>query len=74
MDRRKRLAGAQLNWIVRVKDKLLGSVKFDSSPDKIERWGFCRKTCTDQRDSFMNANMNLLTDEECNTLFRQVNV
>ena len=46
--------------------------KLCSSSDKIERWGFCRESCTDQRDSFMFANMNLLTDDECYTLFRQV--
>ena len=40
--------------------------------DKIERWGFCREDCQDKKDTFMFANMNLLTDTECNTLFSQV--
>ena len=39
---------------------------------KIERWGFCRPECRDRKDPFMFTNLNLLTDRECNALFRQV--
>jgi len=38
--------------------------------DKIQRWGYCNSACTDDRDTFLFANMNLLTDQECETLFK----
>ena len=53
-------------------------VKFNKKPlilkeyqfkEKIQRWGFCNSACTDRRDTFMFANMNLLTDKECEVLF-----
>ena len=37
---------------------------------KIERWGYCNDACKDDNDSFMYANMNILTDEECTELFK----
>ena len=42
--------------------------------DKISSWGFCRSACTDHRDSIMFANLNLLTDEECETLLDKVDL
>ena len=45
---------------------------FSKIADKIERWGFCRKDCQDKQDGFMWTNLNILTDEECKTLFAQV--
>ena len=44
----------------------------NNSAGKIERWGFCSEGCRHKKDSFMLANMNILTDDECLTLFRQV--
>ena len=44
--------------------------KFDNQ-DKIERWGYCSKQCIDESDGFMYANMNLLTNKECETLFKE---
>jgi len=38
--------------------------------DKIETYGFCTSTCTDDRKGFMFANLNILTDEECEKLFK----
>jgi len=38
--------------------------------DKIESYGFCTSTCTDDRQGFMFANLNILTDEECEKLFK----
>jgi len=37
---------------------------------KIQRWGFCNSACTDKKDTFLFANMNLLTDQECKTLMK----
>ena len=37
--------------------------------DKIERWGYCDPKCKDSDDGFMYANMNLLTMDECKTMF-----
>jgi len=38
--------------------------------DKIETYGFCTSTCKDDRKGFMFANLNILTDEECEKLFK----
>ena len=38
---------------------------------KIKAWGYCSLTCKDNNNSFMYANMNVLTDEECNILMEQ---
>jgi len=37
---------------------------------KIQRWGFCNSACTDDRDTFLFANVNLLTDKECEELLK----
>jgi len=36
---------------------------------QIARYGFCDKACMDYRQGFMYANLNILMDEECETLF-----
>merc|ERR1712142_1194906 len=41
-----------------------------SKDGKIARYGFCDKACMDTRQGFMYANLNILTDEECETLFK----
>ena len=38
--------------------------------DKIESYGFCASSCTDERTGFMYVNLNILTDEECEKLFK----
>ena len=38
--------------------------------DKIESYGFCTSSCTDERTGFMYVNLNILTDEECEKLFK----
>ena len=38
--------------------------------DRIQRWGFCNSACTDDRDTFLFANVNLLTDKECEELLK----
>jgi len=47
------MVGVQQNW---------------TKKDKIESYGFCTSTCTDDRQGFMFANLNILTDEECEKL------
>ena len=37
---------------------------------KIERWGHCNEKCVDKSTGFSFANMNMLTDEECDTLIK----
>jgi len=34
----------------------------------IKKWGFCSPICQDKRQTFMSANLNILTDKECNVL------
>ena len=36
----------------------------------IERWGFCDSECEGNRKSFMFANLNILNNDECETLLR----
>lgn len=38
--------------------------------EKIERWGYCNPQCKDDDDGFLYANMNILTMDECKTLFK----
>jgi len=37
--------------------------------EKIESYGFCDSACRDERKGFMFASLNILTDEECTTLY-----
>ena len=38
---------------------------------KIERWGYCSEECLDKKDGFLFANMNVLTDEECEEIYNR---
>ena len=38
---------------------------------KIERWGYCSEDCLDKKDGFLFANMNVLTDEECEEIYNR---
>jgi len=56
----------------KVTNKTKGKEKKEKG--KIEKYGFCDKNCRDDRVGFMYANLNILTDEECSTLFKyQIN-
>jgi len=40
---------------------------------KIELWGYCNSACQDNRNGFMIANLNILNDDECAELFKNLN-
>ena len=46
-----------------------GTIRAIVFSGKIISYGFCDSACRDERQGFMFASLNILTDEECTTLF-----